>query len=66
MPPDLQDMKQTPKPAFLFQTKDERFVVSEHTIESCMNMWWHCQNQLMPFFFFKLSIVFIEKNTTGF
>lgn len=45
MPPNLQDMEQTPKPAFLFQTKDERFVVSEYATESRMNMWWHCQNQ---------------------
>lgn len=35
MPPNLQDMEQTPKPAFLFQTKDERYVASEYRTSTC-------------------------------
>lgn len=35
MPPNLQDMEQTPKPAFLFQTKDERYVASEYRTATC-------------------------------
>lgn len=47
MPPNLQDMEQTPKPAFLFQTKHEMY---EHAVALSERT-----------YVFKLSIAFIFK-----